>query len=146
MKRTDHHFHQLASLYDQFAEDITDEALAKRLGAPMNLDENDAADAAMLAGMPAASTERANALHYLALLDLNQDQDFSADAKIYGCPDTQLIIGLLDQEIGYIRSVFEKAPSLVKNDPWCDALELCLMYRTRFADDQYTLFLPKRLS
>lgn len=145
-KPNTHHFDQLASLYEQFAEDVTDETLASRLGAPQGLDESDPADAAMLAGMPEASLQKANALRYLALLDLNQEADFRPDAPVYGVPDPSLVRGLLQQEMVYMQQAFSDRPSLAVHASWREAFELCFAYDLRFADPEYTMFLPKRLS
>lgn len=145
-KPNTHPFDRLASLYEAFAEDVTDEALAACLGAPQGLDESDPADAAMLAGMPDASRHSANALRYLALLDLNQEQDLSPDAPVYGVPDPAHVSALLEREINCMHDAFQERPSLVSHGAYREAFELFLAYRDKFADPEFVLLLPKRLS
>lgn len=145
-KPNTHPFDRLASLYEAFAEDVTDEALAACLGAPQNLDESDPADAAMLAGMPEASLHSANALRYLALLDLNQEPNPSPDAPVYELPDAAHIRALLEREINCLHETFKERPALASHGAWREAFELCLAYHIKFADPEFVRRLPKRLS
>lgn len=140
------HFNEIAKLYDSFADNPDDTALAHRFGAPTDLNPDDISDQAMLAGISKSATQFANAMRYLALLDLNAEPDLRPDAPCAYLPELAVLQDVLRTEIAHMAERLKTDVWWVTGTKLRARFELCVDYLNQSADPMWYSRLPKRLS